>query len=406
MSILSLKRKIKNKIWVNFKDYFYSQRVIESPIVMNINSDCSPNQKNLLICYVTYGYFYDFGKSIIGRTIPFEIFKIVNVFSELGYCIDIIGCNDVKTIQFVKSKQYSLIFGFGETFYQIVKMQPLALSILYMTENHPNFSFQEEKKRNDYFYERHSKKIVFSRSGIYYHKRHMEIKYSYVITLSETEPLKNQYDNPFTIYPTGIVNPNYIFKIKNHQYTKNNFLWLGSAGAIHKGLDLLIDVFNRRNDIVLHICGLSNIDRKILNLQQRDNIIEYGHIDIKSELFLEIIETCSFIILPSCSEGFSTSITTGMMHGLIPIVMKGTGFDRLNDNAIYLNDYSIEYLDTKLSEFQNYNLDELKLFSKKVFDFAQQNFSISTFEENFRKIIIEITKKAPRKLGPKQINLK
>ena len=384
--------KIKKKIWFHIKDYFYSQRVFDSPIVMNINNDCSPNQKKALLCYVTYGYFYDFEKSNIGRTIPFEIFKLVNVFSELGYCIDIIGCNDVKSIPIVKSKQYDLIFGFGETFYQIVKHQPLALSILYMTENHPNFSLQEEKKRNDYFYARHGKKIALSRSGSFYQNKHMEIKYSHVITLSETEPLKTQYDNPYTIFPTGIINPNYIFKNKNHQRTKNNFLWLGSSGVIHKGLDLLIDIFNHRNDVVLHICGLSDIEKKMLNLKQRENIIEYGHIDIKSEIFLEIIEKCSFIILPSCSEGCSTSITTGMLHGLIPIVMKNAGFDRLLDNSIFLDDYGVEYLDKKLTEFQNYTPNELQLFSRKVFDFARSNFSISTFEKNFKRIIIDITK--------------
>lgn len=390
--MIHLKEKMRNKIWYHLRDYFYYNRVFDSPVILNINKDCILNQKKALICYLTYGYFYNLEETNIGRTIPFEIFKIVNIFSELGYCIDIIGCNDVRSLELIKSTQYNLIFGFGETFYQTVKMQPFALSILYMTENHPNISLQEEKKRNDYFYARHGKKIAITRSGAFYQNKHMEIKYSHVITLSETEPLKTQYDNPYAIFPTGILNPNYIFKNKNHQSTKNNFLWLGSSGAIHKGLDLLIDVFNHRNDVVLHICGLSSIERKILNLKQRENIIEYGHIDIKSEIFLEITEKCSFVILPSCSEACSTSITTGMMHGLIPIVMKNTGFDRLNGNAIFLNDFSIEYLDEKLTEFQNFNPNDLQLFSKKVYDFARQNFSISTFEKNFKRIIIDITK--------------
>jgi hypothetical protein len=392
MNIFSFKTKIKNKIWYFIKDYFFYQRVVDSPLILNINKNCNVDQKKVLICYLSNGYFLNIEK-VNGRTIPFEIFKIINVFSALDYCIDLIGCNDTASLEFVKSTRYNLIFGFGETFYQSVKRFPNSISILYMTENHPDFSYIEETKRINYFYTRHGKKTKITRSGIYYKRKHMEIKYSHVITLSETEPLEIQYTKPFTIFPTGIINPDYIFRIKDHQFTKYNFLWLGSTGAIHKGLDLLIDVFSNRNDIILHICGLSDIDRKILNLKHRVNIIEYGHIDIKSKLFLQIVETCSFIILPSCSEGFSTSITTGMLHGLIPIIMENTGFNRLFENAIFLNNYKIEYLDSKLTEIASKDPADLRLFSKRVYEFAHQNFIINIFEENFRKIILDVVGK-------------
>ena len=90
---------------------------------------------------------------------------------------------------------------------------------------------------------------------------------------------------------------------------------------------------------MLHICGLQKHERKQLILQKRVNIIEHGQIEINSDLFLEINNTCSFIILPSCSEACSTSITTGMLHGLIPIVMRDTGFNRLGENAIFFEDF-------------------------------------------------------------------
>lgn len=393
MTLSEIRGKITNKIWDNIKNYFYNQRVVDSPLVMNLNNIVTDEQPKVLICYLTNEYFINLDNNV-RRTISFEILKIVKVFSEFGFCIDIIGFNDIKSLASIKDRQYSMIFGFGETFYQMVKLQPEAISILYMTENHPCFSFQEEKKRIDYFYARHRRHARFGRSGNFYKLKHLDTKYSYVITLSETEPLKCQYDRPYFIFPTGIINPKYKFKYKDHQSSKMNFLWLGSYGAIHKGLDLLLDVFSKRDDIILHICGLSKQDRKILKIQNRRNIVEYGHIDIRSNFFLNIVETCSFIILPSCSEACSTSVTTGMLHGLIPIVMKDSGFNRLADNAIFLDDYKIEYLDSKLSEFINFSSKELELISKKVFDFAQQNFLIAIFEENFRTIMQDILKKS------------
>jgi len=389
-----LKTKIKNKIWYYIKDYFYFQRVAESPIVQNINNNCNPNQKRAIICYLTSSYFINWEDTKKGRTQPFEIMKIVNILSDLKYGQDIIGSNDIKALEVVKSKKYDLIFGFGETFYQLTNLQPAAISVLYMTENHPEFSYREERKRLDYFYERHGRRYNFMRSGIYYKKHHLQKIYSHVITMGEAKLLNNQYCNPYVIFPTGLKNPDYVFINKNHLHTRKHFLWLGSGGAIHKGLDLLLDVFNQKDDIVLHICGLGKKERERLPMPIKDNIVEYGHIDIESDIFLDLVDKCSYIILPSCSEACSTSITTGMLHGLIPVVIRDTGFNQLGNNAIFLEDYKIDYLKMKLNEISNMDSDRLTLLSKHVFDFANQNFSISNFEENFRTIILDIVKKS------------
>ena len=381
--------KTKEKIWTYIKEFFFFQRVIDTTIVQNINYDSTSTQQKLLICYKTKGYFVDVEK-YLGRTFVNEIFTIIKKFSELGYCIDIVDCDNLKVVELIREKKYDLIFGFGESFYQITTLQPDAISILYMTENHPEFSRHEEKKRIEYFYERKGKHTKLKRSGGYYKLYHLKKKYNQVITLSEIEPLKHQYKKPYSIFPTGIINLQYIFKIKDHALSRKHFLWLGSSGAIHKGLDLLIDIFENRDDITLHICGLTKPDKKLLNIPKIKNIIDYGHINIKSELFLQLVEKCSYIILPSCSEGFSTSIATGMLHGMIPIVVKDTGFNRLGDNTIFLEDYNLEYINSSLSEVSNYLPEKLNIFNKKVFDFGRKNFTISNFEKEFKKIILEI----------------
>jgi hypothetical protein len=392
MTLTIIITKIKNKIWDYLKDFFYNQRVISSSIIQNINNTGTSNQKKVLLCYLTDGYFKVVDNSSIGKTIHFEIFKIVKVFSDLGYCIDLIGCNDLKALEIVNKKHYTILFGFGEAFYQLTKQQTEAVSILYMTENHPLFSYEEEKKRNDYFYTRHKKRVPLKRSGYFYKIKHLEINYSHVITMSEEEPLKRQFTSIYTIFPTGIINTDYIFENKDHQSARCNFLWMGSFGAIHKGLDLLIDVFSKRDDIVLHICGLSSEDRKILKFQKKENIIEYGFIDIKSEVFIKIVGICSYVILPSCSEGFSTSITTCMLHGLIPIIMKNTGFNRIRDYSILLDDFKIDYINTELTLLSKESTKKLEVFSRNVYEFARQNFVLPVFEKNFRVVLNDILK--------------
>ncbi|VAW12785.1 hypothetical protein MNBD_BACTEROID03-193 [hydrothermal vent metagenome] len=386
----NFKTRLTNRVWRMFKDRFYDQRIADSTLVQNINFSTALKQKKAVISYLTTSYFFDWEHTNIGRTQPFEILSIAKVLADQGYCLDVIGCNDTKALTYLKSKKYDLVFGFGETFYQLTKLHPEATSILYMTEHHPEFSDREEKKRLAYFHERHNKKGRIVRSGNFYKPRHFTQSYTHVITMSEVEPFIETYKTPFNIYPTGVTNPDFVFRPKDHKSARRNFLWLGSFGAIHKGLDLLLDVFENRDDITLHIAGLSEEDKKLLNPKKRENIKDHDYIDIKSDTFLEIVNLCSYIILPSCSEGFSTAITTGMLHGLVPVVMKDTGFNRLGDHVILLDDYKISYIDKKLTELSTKAESDLTIFSKNVFTFAIESFLIRSFGKRFREIVEQI----------------
>jgi hypothetical protein len=392
MKVDNFKARLKNKIWRMIKDRFYDQRIADTAIIQNMNYSSSNNQKKAVVCYLTTSYIKDWESNNIGRTQPFEILAIAKVLGDAGYSIDIIDCNDTKSLPYLKEKNYDLIFGFGETFYQLTQKHPEAESILYMTEHHPDFADREEKKRIAYFYERHKKKARIVRSGNFYKSHYFNQLYSHVITMSEVEPFLKEYQTPFTLFPTGVLNDNFSFSQKDQKKARKHFLWLGSYGAVHKGLDLLLDVFENRDDIILHIAGLSKEDEKLLNPKKKTNIINHGYINIKTDTFLKVVETCSFVILPSCSEGCSTAITTGMLHGMIPIVMKDAGFNRLQENTIFLNDYKVAYIDQKLTEISAKSILELEHFSESIYKFAHKNFLPDYFERNFKKIIETILK--------------
>jgi hypothetical protein len=384
--------KIKRIVWRRIKDYYYYFIAIDPPIIRNINYNPHSTQKKVLVSYLTRGFVIR-PEDNSGRTIIPELFKIVRVFTELGFAIDLVNCNDIKSIKLISDTKYDVLFGFGEVFFRMSEFQPNALTTLYMTEQHPEISYKEEQKRLDYFYERHNKRVPIVRSGQFYKIEHLKKKYNSIITLSELEPLKQIYSNPYPIFPTGIVNSKFTFLNKDHSFSRTNFLWLGSSAVIHKGLDLLIDVFSKRDDVSLHICGLNAKARKLLNIPKKPNIYDYGHIDIQSETFLELVDKCTYSILPSCAEGCATSITTCMLHGLIPVVNKDAGFNRLSDNALFLEDFKIEYLDNIINELSNYDDERLSNLRERIFLFARSSFILSTFEANFRTIISDIIKK-------------
>ena len=388
----SFKTRLTQWLWYSFKDRFYKERIEDTTIIQNINFSATRTQKKAIVTYLTASYTADWGNKNIGRTQPLEILSIVKVLTDLDYVVDVVDCNDLNILPFIATKKYDLIFGFGEVFYQLTKNHPDAMSVLYMTEHHPDIADREEKKRIAYFYERHKKKARIVRSGNYYKSHYFNQTYSHIITMSEVDPYLKEYKTPFAIFPTGVVNDDFTFQQKNHSTARKHFLWFGSFGAVHKGLDLLLDVFENRDDVVLHIAGLSEEDEKLLSPKKRPNIINHGYINIKSNTFLEVVKTCSFSILPSCSEACSTAITTSMLHGLIPIVIKDAGFNRLKANAIFLEDFKVPYLDEKVTEISNRSSRDLENFSKGVFNFAHENFSNTTFEMNLKKIMNTIVK--------------
>lgn len=365
----------------------YLIRKERTPFVKNINLDLTKNQKRILISYIEYFSTLNLNDKI-GHTNLLESIQIINIFKELGYIIDVVNCNSKESLKFFTCEKYDIIFGFGEVFYEILKLNPNAKKIIYVTENHPKLSLKKEMERNKYFYERTGKKIPLRRSGVYYKDEHFT-NIDYAIIMGEIEPFKRYGIPIYNIFPTGFLNQRYIFKFRNLEESRKNFLWLGSNGAVHKGLDLLIEIFQKNPEITLHICGF-NSEEKYLKIPKLKNIINYGRIDIQGDNFLNLVEKCSYIILPSCSEGFSTSITTGMLHSMIPIVCKDTGFNRLNNNVILLEDYKVEYLEKEVLNLSKKSINELKKIHEEVYVYARKNFTIKDFTENFEKIIKEI----------------
>ncbi|RIJ42300.1 glycosyltransferase family protein [Pontibacter oryzae] len=397
----SLKKKILDSIWLRVKDYFYDQRVTDSPIVQNLNARASNSQKKAIICYLPYSFFNNWEETTCGRTQPFEILAIVDALSKLDYRIDLIDCNDLRALQHVESKRYDLIFGFGETFYHLTQQQPWAMSVLYMTEQHPEFSYREEQKRVDYYNQRHQTKLQSSRSGKFYQRHHLEPKYTCVIVMGEEDQFSGTYDAPYAIFPTGLLHPNFILQPKNQEIARKNFLWLGSPGAaIHKGLDLLTEVIANRRDLTLHIGGISDAEREMLKIGKIKNVIDHEYIDVQSQLFKDLVSTCAYIILPSCSEACATSVTTGMLHGLIPVVMKDAGFNRLGSLPVFLEHYALEYLDKELSELADKSPEQLELYSQRVYRYAHQHFTIDSFANQIETILRDIVNKYDKNTTP------
>lgn len=375
MSILkNIKYKCVNNIKKNINKY---------NIVFNINNDLTKNQKKAIVIYIDMNFKVHFDEKIYHTQI-LEMNQIVKNLIDRDYCIDIVNVHETLALSKIKDKKYDLIIGLGDLFEKMCIQNPQAKKIIYVTENHPKFSYEKEKERIEYYYLRHNRREKLVRSNVYYKESHFK-NIDGAIIMGE-KIYFDKYDFPIiTIEPTGLINYKYKYDKRNYSKSKKNFLWFGGSGVIHKGLDILIDIFSNRKDIMLHVCGVDEKERRRFKIKQTENIKLYGKINVNSNEYLDLIRKCSFVILPSCSEAHSTGVLTCMRHSLIPIVMKNSGFSRLQDNAIFLDDYKQEYIDKKLSEVSNYSNDMIQNMDKKVYDFAQLNFNINKYDKNIKE---------------------
>lgn len=198
-----------------------------------------------------------------------------------------------------------------------------------------------------------------------------------------------------------------VYYIKNNGYTfdwadtslkrdPKKFVFFGSLGAVHKGLDLLLDVFSQfATDCVLYVCSGYENEEDFCKLYHKElyktpNIIPMGFVDIKSEKFKDMISSCAYTILPSCAEGCAGSILTVMSGGLIPIVSDVCGFDE--EEAIILPDCNIETIAAYVKEYSMKSESWILEKSHKSVEVVKSNYGKENFLQSVEVAIEESLK--------------
>lgn len=356
-----------------------------SPIVRNIGKSYGI-QRRVLISYVPDFLFIDeWDKQNNTRNV--ECTEIVNAFLRENCIVDLCDLNRADVI----NKKYDLVFGFGPAYRKASQLNPSALKVLYLTEKTPSFSLQKENERIEYLYSRHKIKTFSRRTGLYFQQEDINNCDQCIFMSSENYRYLIDNKKNYLISPTGLKNDNITIDNKDFSKTKHSFLWMGSQGAIHKGLDLLFDVFSKHPELELHVLGLNSIDKKTLLSIMPDNAIDHGFVNINSKVFEEVVQKCAFIIFPSCSEAISTAVITAMNHGLIPLVTQETSIT-LEGFGEYIKDYHIESVEEVVIKKSKQSDDSLYKEMILTRDYAQNNYSIANFSKRINSIVSEIMK--------------
>lgn len=172
---------------------------------------------------------------------------------------------------------------------------------------------------------------------------------------------------------------------------RRNFMWFGSAGFVHKGLDLVLEAFRTMPECNLYVCGPLHEERRFCEafekeLRYTDNIHAVGWVDVTGERFLELAQTCAALIYPSCSEGGGGSVLTCMHAGLIPIVTPQSSVD-VGGFGLLIEQASIDEVKKQVGIVANMSLEELEQRCYQTWEYARTHHTRALFEEHFGKFV-------------------
>lgn len=176
---------------------------------------------------------------------------------------------------------------------------------------------------------------------------------------------------------------------KDFEACRRRWLWFGSGGLVHKGLDLVLDVFRDLPDHELVVCGPVQAERDFERAYARelygtDNIRTVGWVDIASPTFAEVIRSCAGLVYPSCSEGGGGSVITCLHAGLIPILTRETSVD-FGDWGIRLEDDSVETIRETVLRTSARPTEELRELATSGWNHARATHSREKFHAAYRE---------------------
>jgi glycosyltransferase involved in cell wall biosynthesis len=181
---------------------------------------------------------------------------------------------------------------------------------------------------------------------------------------------------------------------KDWATARRRFLWLGSYGMVHKGLDLVLEAFADNPDLHLTICGRPEKEADFFETYRKEltalpNIHLAGWTDPASPEFESLRQTHGFCVYPSCSEGGGGSLIHCMHAGLVPLATHEASVD-LGSAGILIPEGTVSEVSRKVREAAALSPTELQHRAEQIWQSVRQNHTLSQFQTCYANLVKEM----------------
>lgn len=179
---------------------------------------------------------------------------------------------------------------------------------------------------------------------------------------------------------------------RDYGTARRHFVWLGSGGLVHKGLDRVLEVFAGLPRCELWVCGPIHQERDFERAYYRElydlpNVHTLGWVDVASSRFRELARRSSALLYPSCSEGQCGAVVTSMHAGLIPVVSATSGVPIDDAYGHELADCELGTLRDAVLEIADRPQAELERMSASAREYARAHHTREAFAARYRECV-------------------
>jgi glycosyltransferase involved in cell wall biosynthesis len=326
------------------------------------------------------------------HTHHWESFLMAEVWRDLGFSVDVI---DYRNDEFFPSKRYDF-FVSARTQFAILasRLAPDCVKIAHFDTSHFAFNNFATYQRLRDAQARRGVSLPNSTRHIE-HNVALEIAdYGVVLGNEMTVDSYRYTEKPLFALSAPTATDLSWNDEKDFDACKNCFLWFGSGGLVHKGLDLVLEAFAEMPEVSLIVCGPIELEKSFCNVYRKElyetrNIRLAGWVDVNGDLFRNIVSQCAAIVYPSCAEGQATSVLNCMRAGLIPILTPETGIP-VGDFGISLMDASTASIKNAVRHLVSLPCEDLANRARRTWEHATVYHSHDAYKKQYREIISRI----------------
>lgn len=373
-------RDAKHSVESLFLHYYGGSRIV------TIQPE-GPIQGKVLISYMTEAFQPKPTENWHVRS--WESREMAKTFVDLGYSADV--C-DYRDRGFVPRKDYAVVVDVEDNLERFTPLLDKAcLKIFHITTAHPLFNNAAEAARLLALKERRGVVVPAVRQFL---RPHHGIEFAHCATVEGNQFVQNTYryaNKPIhrVPAPSALIRP--WPGHKNFDACRRRFMWFGSHGVVHKGLDLVLEAFSGMPELELFVCGPVKKEPAFVRAYEKElyhtrNIQTVDWVDLASESFCNLMNSCIGHVFPSSSEGAGICVIDTMHAGLIPIVSYESAVD-VHDFGLLLKTSTIDDIQDAVKTIADLPASELERRARKAWEHARANHTRERFAEEYRSTI-------------------
>lgn len=381
-------KQVSQKFGLEIKKY-HRKEYEEKTISLKLKNN---HRGNALLSYIIEPFLLRDDEFVSNaHTHDGESLIMAQTLLNLGYAVDVI---DYRNRVFVPKKDYSLFVSARTNFQRIAKLlDENCVKIVHLETSHWLFNNSASYRRCVDLQKRRGVAL----KSFKWVEPNWAIEFADYATIKGNDSTLSTYSyakKPSFLTPNPACRTYGWLEDKDYEGCRNNFVWFGSEGMVHKGLDLILEAFVEMPEYHLTVCGPVEEEEDFSRAYNKElfqtvNIHTKGWVDIDSPEFSEIRRKCIGLVYPSCAEGQAGSVVTCLQAGLIPIISYESGVS-VNEFGFILNTCSKNEIKNIIKMVSNLSVDELRLRSRKSWEYANAHHTKENFAKEYKTIIKKI----------------